>query len=73
MFKQFPDVWQKLHKLQNNLSFSKSTMTAATKAVMEKKQEEWQLTEAQKLEQPKVPGGPFCMIFDHFWGIPNMT
>jgi hypothetical protein len=54
MLKQFADLWQKLHKLQNNLSFNKTTMTAANKAVMEKKQEEWQLTDQQDLEQPKV-------------------
>ena len=29
-------------------------MTAADKAVMENEQEEWQLTEQQKREQPKV-------------------
>ena len=36
MLKQFADLWQKLHKVQNNLSFNKTTMTAASKAVMEK-------------------------------------
>ena len=54
MLELFPDLWRKLHKLQNNLSFSKTTMTAASLAVLDKRQEEWLLTEERKLEQSKV-------------------
>jgi len=54
MLKLFPDLWRKLHKLQNNLSFSKTTMTTASLAVLDKRQEEWLLAEERKLEQSKV-------------------
>ena len=52
--KQFAGLWKKFRKLQDNLSFNKTTMTAATTAVMKAKQQEWQLDEKQKCEQPQV-------------------
>jgi hypothetical protein len=48
------DLWQRLQKIQKNLSFNKNTMVAATKAIMENHLDEWNLSDTQSLEQPKV-------------------
>ena len=43
VLKHYAAVWQQLHKLQNNLSFSQTTMIAAAKAILDKNQDEWNL------------------------------
>ena len=54
VLKHYAAVWQQLHKLQNNLSFSQTTMIAAAKAILDKNQDEWNLSDKARLEQPKV-------------------
>jgi hypothetical protein len=51
---KYSPVMRTLKSLQANLSFNKSTVTAAMKAILEKKNGEWCLNEAERLSQPEV-------------------
>jgi hypothetical protein len=54
MLLKYGGIMRTLHSLQANLSFNKTTMQSAMEGILEKKNGEWLLDEAEQKSQPEV-------------------